>query len=156
MCQRAGLGVPFSPCASCRPRGFLLSCSWNVCVGFFVVLFGWFVALASPELAMKNNLPLNSQRFVCFLNWIFLGLVCFVSEKWSHSPDQPQTHWVAQDDWTMGPLACTSTWSECLCDVVCYCWVLVLGSKSRGLYIVGKHCTPSPLGVFVLFDNLLM
>lgn len=20
---------------------------------------------------MKNNLPLNSQRFVCFLNWIF-------------------------------------------------------------------------------------
>lgn len=51
-----------------------------MCLGFlFVVDFGLFVTLASPELAMKNNLSLNSQRFVCVSNWIVL--VWFVSES---------------------------------------------------------------------------
>jgi hypothetical protein len=44
-----------------------------MCLGvLFVVDFGLFVTLASPGLAIKNNLPLNSQRFVCVSNWIVL------------------------------------------------------------------------------------
>lgn len=45
---------------------------------------------------------------------------------------------------------------KCFCPVVYYCWVLVLDIKSRALCILGKHCTPSPLRIFVLFDNIFM
>lgn len=68
-----------------------------MCLGFlFFVSFGLFVTLASPELAVKNSLPLNSQRFVCFSNWIFL--VWFVSESGLTAQDQPHTHCVAKGD----------------------------------------------------------
>lgn len=97
-----------------------------MCLGFlFVVDFGLFVTLASPGLAIKNNLPLNSQRFVCVSNWIVLvwlvsesGLIAQTSLKLT--VQQRLTKWRLL-------LPAFSKWSEMFLP----CGLLLLGTCAR-------------------------
>lgn len=53
-----------------------------MCVGFlFVVDFGLFVTLASPELAMKNNLPLNRDLSASQIGFFWFDLFLRVVSK---------------------------------------------------------------------------
>lgn len=67
-------------------------------LGFFCCAFWLVCCTGFPRIGYEEQSSLKLPEICLLLKLDFLGLVWFVSEKWSHSPDQPQTHCVAKDD----------------------------------------------------------